>query len=77
MAIIRLGSGSSVQLVTSSLQCGRAMLRHEWAGSTGVIPRPHRKPTTQEYSSSLPKQIGLYICITKTYLHHLIRNSNK
>uniref|UniRef100_A0A2H1WKK8 SFRICE_018865 n=1 Tax=Spodoptera frugiperda TaxID=7108 RepID=A0A2H1WKK8_SPOFR len=27
--------------------CGRAMLRHEWAGSTEVIPRPSRKPTQQ------------------------------
>uniref|UniRef100_A0A2H1VPS0 SFRICE_021495 n=1 Tax=Spodoptera frugiperda TaxID=7108 RepID=A0A2H1VPS0_SPOFR len=24
--------------------CGRAMLWYKWAGSTGLIPRPHRKP---------------------------------
>uniref|UniRef100_A0A2H1VN78 SFRICE_003794 n=1 Tax=Spodoptera frugiperda TaxID=7108 RepID=A0A2H1VN78_SPOFR len=29
----------------NSHKCGRAILRHEWAGSSGVIPRPHRKPT--------------------------------
>uniref|UniRef100_A0A2H1VZB1 SFRICE_013379 n=1 Tax=Spodoptera frugiperda TaxID=7108 RepID=A0A2H1VZB1_SPOFR len=26
---------------TVQSKCGRAMLRHEWASSTGVIPRPH------------------------------------
>uniref|UniRef100_A0A2H1VA36 SFRICE_004529 n=1 Tax=Spodoptera frugiperda TaxID=7108 RepID=A0A2H1VA36_SPOFR len=26
-------------------KCGRLVFRHEWADSTGVIPRPHRKPT--------------------------------
>ncbi|CAH0664040.1 unnamed protein product [Spodoptera exigua] len=25
--------------------CGRAMLRHEWVGSTGVLPRPPKKPS--------------------------------
>ncbi|CAH0695771.1 unnamed protein product [Spodoptera exigua] len=25
---------------------GRVVLRHEWVGSTGVIPRPHRKPAS-------------------------------
>uniref|UniRef100_A0A2H1VQ39 SFRICE_008236 n=1 Tax=Spodoptera frugiperda TaxID=7108 RepID=A0A2H1VQ39_SPOFR len=33
------------KLLNYGLKCGRAMLRYEWAGSTGVIPRPHRKPT--------------------------------
>ncbi|CAH1634907.1 unnamed protein product [Spodoptera littoralis] len=26
------------------------MLRHEWAGSTRVIPRPHRRPTKHNAS---------------------------
>uniref|UniRef100_A0A2H1VF31 SFRICE_013724 n=1 Tax=Spodoptera frugiperda TaxID=7108 RepID=A0A2H1VF31_SPOFR len=38
-------------------KCGRAMLRHEWAGSTGVIPRP---------SSILTDDDG--ICKLKIYL---------
>uniref|UniRef100_A0A2H1V7W7 SFRICE_020358 n=1 Tax=Spodoptera frugiperda TaxID=7108 RepID=A0A2H1V7W7_SPOFR len=29
-------------------KCWRAMLRHEWAGSTGVISRPHRKPDVKQ-----------------------------
>uniref|UniRef100_A0A2H1UZM5 SFRICE_034848 n=1 Tax=Spodoptera frugiperda TaxID=7108 RepID=A0A2H1UZM5_SPOFR len=32
-------------VLTLYCKCGRTMLRHEWADSTGVIPRPHRKPT--------------------------------
>uniref|UniRef100_A0A2H1WVJ0 SFRICE_009926 n=1 Tax=Spodoptera frugiperda TaxID=7108 RepID=A0A2H1WVJ0_SPOFR len=31
--------------ILCNLKSGRAKLRHEWAGLTGVIPRPHRKPT--------------------------------
>uniref|UniRef100_A0A2H1VMB0 SFRICE_009508 n=1 Tax=Spodoptera frugiperda TaxID=7108 RepID=A0A2H1VMB0_SPOFR len=40
-------------------KCGRAMLQHEWAGSTGVIPRPHRQPTlpvAQFTRSLIPQQ---------------------
>uniref|UniRef100_A0A2H1WKH3 SFRICE_007588 n=1 Tax=Spodoptera frugiperda TaxID=7108 RepID=A0A2H1WKH3_SPOFR len=50
-------------------KCGRAMHRHEWAGSTGVISRPHRKPTlpeaqfplSQSSQSPIPQQtINVY-----------------
>uniref|UniRef100_A0A2H1VB63 SFRICE_035818 n=1 Tax=Spodoptera frugiperda TaxID=7108 RepID=A0A2H1VB63_SPOFR len=35
-------------------KCGRAVLRHEWAGSTGVIPWPHRKPTVGGCAARAP-----------------------
>uniref|UniRef100_A0A2H1VIJ8 SFRICE_001962 n=1 Tax=Spodoptera frugiperda TaxID=7108 RepID=A0A2H1VIJ8_SPOFR len=34
-----------VNAFTFKSKCRRAMLRHVWAVSTGVIPRSHRKPT--------------------------------
>uniref|UniRef100_A0A2H1WZE6 SFRICE_040213 n=1 Tax=Spodoptera frugiperda TaxID=7108 RepID=A0A2H1WZE6_SPOFR len=36
-----------------AFKCGRAMLRREWACSTGVIPRPHRKPAPQKAGIAL------------------------
>uniref|UniRef100_A0A2H1W3P9 SFRICE_015494 n=1 Tax=Spodoptera frugiperda TaxID=7108 RepID=A0A2H1W3P9_SPOFR len=38
------------EIAWSIFKCGRAMLQHEWAGSTGVIPRPHRKPILMSYT---------------------------
>uniref|UniRef100_A0A2H1W3P8 SFRICE_022853 n=1 Tax=Spodoptera frugiperda TaxID=7108 RepID=A0A2H1W3P8_SPOFR len=35
------------------VKCGLAMLRHCWAGSTGVIPRPSRKPTPRKAGNVL------------------------
>uniref|UniRef100_A0A2H1V7W3 SFRICE_015387 n=1 Tax=Spodoptera frugiperda TaxID=7108 RepID=A0A2H1V7W3_SPOFR len=34
-----------VRLIVLLVLVDGAMLRHKWASSTGVIPRPHRKPT--------------------------------
>ncbi|CAH0678247.1 unnamed protein product [Spodoptera exigua] len=28
--------------VLNNTKCGRAMPQHQWVGSTGMIPRPHR-----------------------------------
>uniref|UniRef100_A0A2H1VIY7 SFRICE_015113 n=1 Tax=Spodoptera frugiperda TaxID=7108 RepID=A0A2H1VIY7_SPOFR len=36
---------ATASIVLIYFKCGRVMLQYEWAVSTGVTPRPHRKPT--------------------------------
>uniref|UniRef100_A0A2H1X253 SFRICE_016472 n=1 Tax=Spodoptera frugiperda TaxID=7108 RepID=A0A2H1X253_SPOFR len=47
MNVIIISAASYPLLIIrhTTFKYGRAMLRHEWAGSTAVIPRPHIKPT--------------------------------
>uniref|UniRef100_A0A2H1V3K9 SFRICE_021905 n=1 Tax=Spodoptera frugiperda TaxID=7108 RepID=A0A2H1V3K9_SPOFR len=45
-------------------ECGRAMFQHEWVGSTGLITRPHRKPTWNN-------ACVLFRCVVLTSYHQV------
>ncbi|KAF9804191.1 hypothetical protein SFRURICE_020619 [Spodoptera frugiperda] len=45
------------------IKCGRAMLRREWARSTGVVSRPNRKSTPQTFSTALITPLAFSVSI--------------